>query len=96
VIYILKFDKPIGTERHSAQYYIGYCRDEYFSARLKHHKKGTGAAITRAAVQRGIGWQVVVTFDGDRTLERRLKNCKNTPRILRNLEKNPLWRPQDS
>lgn len=93
MIYILKFDKPIGTERHSAQYYIGYCRDECLASRLKHHRKGTGAALTRAAIQRGIGWQVVATLDGDRTLERRLKNCKNTPRILRKLESDPSWRP---
>lgn len=94
MIYILKFDKPLGSDKHSARYYIGFCEDDAcFNRRMKAHKRGQGAAITRAAVKRGIGWRVVATMEGDRSLERRLKNMKNTARIVRNLEKDWLWQP---
>lgn len=95
MIYILQFDKPLGSHKHSAQYYIGFCEDDScFNRRIKAHRAGRGAAITRAAVARGISFKVVATMEGDRTMERRLKNYKNTAQIVRNLEKNWLWQPR--
>lgn len=95
MIYILQFEKPLGSAKHAARYYIGFCEsDECFNRRIKAHRKGKGAAITRAAVARGINFKVVATMEGDRTLERRLKDMKNTAQIVRNLEKNWLWQPR--
>jgi putative endonuclease len=81
-IYILEFQTPLGNEKHQARYYLGYC--DNLERRLKEHEQGKGAAITRACVERGISFKVVAYFPGDRTLERRLKNQKNTARIVAN------------
>lgn len=89
-VYILKFDRPLGNPaqpRGQATYYIGYCSFERFSERMKEHLSGNGAAITRAAVERGIGFRVVAKLWGSRQLERRLKNYKNTPLLVRKLQK---------
>lgn len=95
MIYILQFDKPIGSHKHSASYYLGFCEnDACFNRRMKEHKRGAGAAITRAAVERGIGFKCVATMEGDRAMERRLKNMKNTRRIVENLRKDWLWQPR--
>lgn len=84
-IYILKFDRPIGNpdkKYGTASYYIGYCADTRIAERFAEHKAGRGAALTRAAVQQGIGFQIVVTMPGDRAKERQLKRQKNTRRIV--------------
>lgn len=95
MIYILQFDKPLGSAKHAARYYIGYCQDDScLNRRIKAHKKGKGAAITRAAVERGIGFKCVATMEGNRTMERRLKNMKNTKRIIANLKKDWTWQPR--
>lgn len=93
MVYILEFKTPLGTARHAARYYIGWCEDDRFNARMRHHANGTGARITAAAAARGIGFEVVWVFEGaDRKFERRLKNQKNTPRIVRDLMKGKtLW-----
>jgi predicted GIY-YIG superfamily endonuclease len=82
LVYILKFEQPIGSQRHQAQFYIGYCEPGRLDQRLQEHAAGIGAAITRAICQRGIGFEMVASFPGDRTLERRLKRQKNTRRIV--------------
>lgn len=86
-IYILEFSEPLGSNRHSARFYLGYCEDDRLQMRLKEHYMGAGAKITRAAVQRGFGLRLVATFPGDRELERKLKRQKNTPRIVQRLKK---------
>lgn len=79
MIYILEFSEPL----HHARYYLGYCDDGRLQQRLAEHLSGQAAAITRAAVRAGIQLEVVVAIPGDRTLERKLKRQKNTPRIVR-------------
>lgn len=79
MVYILEFTQPI----HHARYYVGYCDDKRLAARLKHHAQGTGAALTRAATERGIGLNLVAVWPhATRTDERRIKNRKNTPRLV--------------
>ena len=81
-IYLLHFDRPIGnlTKRlGQAQHYLGWAEDPYRRERV--HLEGKGAAITRAAVEQGVNWQMFVLTDGDRELERQLKNLKNSRRI---------------
>ena len=86
MIYILEFGAPLGnlsTPHGSARYYIGWCEDWRLEERFNEHRNGLGAAITRAAVERGISLSIVVTMPGNRKDERRLKNQKNTPRIVK-------------
>jgi len=49
--------------------------------RLELHKAGKGARLTQVAVEDGIDLQLVRTWNGSRTLERRLKRQKNSPRF---------------
>jgi len=85
MIYILEFETPLGNSNHYARYYIGYCADGSLDRRLAEHRAGSGAAMTRAANQRGIAYAVVATMPGDRTKERQLKRQKNTRRIVQKL-----------
>lgn len=90
MIYILEFSQPLGSARHQAKYYIGSCRDDLLEDRLNLHRTGQGACITRAAVERGFRLELVATLPGGRKEERKLKQQKNTPRIVRKLKgKNP-------
>lgn len=78
IVYLLHFDRPIGTARHSAQHYIGFVADSrQLDRRLKQHEQGRGAAITAAAVAQGIKLQLADWWRGSRWLERKLKNRKN-------------------
>jgi hypothetical protein len=74
MIYLYHLDSPLGSARKQAQHYLGYCAD--FAARDALHRSGRGARMLACAVERGIGFQVVRTWAGDRALERRLKNRK--------------------
>lgn len=80
MIYILHFDRKF-SKRHTTQHYVGYCKDGRLSERIKEHRSGKGAAITRAARKKGIGFSVAATMPGDRAEERRIKSNKNTPRM---------------
>jgi hypothetical protein len=83
IIYLLHFDEPlgdVGRSRMSAQHYVGWAKDGKLQDRLHEHELGNGAAITRAAVERGIGWTVVRLVDGTRDDERRLKRNGNHKR----------------
>lgn len=79
MIYVLQFSEPLCH----AKFYLGYCEDDRLEQRIQEHKSGRGAAITRAAVERGISLSLVLTMEGNRDYERRLKRQKNTPRLVR-------------
>lgn len=84
MLYILKFERKIAGR---AQYYIGWTKDEYtYISRMKQHRKGTGAALTRAALAAGIPWRtVVIVPEADRREERRYKNWKNAGDVVKAL-----------
>lgn len=89
-VYVLELETPLGSERHSARYYVGWTRDETtLDARLRCHACGKGARMLAAAAARGIGWRVV-WFDpeGDRALEKAIKRQRNTRRWLAQQQKN--------
>lgn len=86
MVYIIEFSAPLGSDKHSARYYIGSCRDDLLDERLAAHRSGRGAAITRAAAERGIDMQIIITFPGGRDEERKIKRQKNTPRLVGKLK----------
>jgi hypothetical protein len=49
--------------------------------RLAWHRSGHGARLIEVIVAAGIGFVLARTWGGDRTLERRLKNRKVSPRL---------------
>ena len=84
-VYLIHFAAPTAPG-HPCQHYIGYA--ENLAARMKHHHKGTGARLTQVAVERGISFQVVRVWNGDRGRERHIKNRKEAPHLC------PLCDPQ--
>lgn len=65
MVYLIHFERPIGSEKKQAQHYLGYAKT--LSSRVKRHKEGRGAAILRACNEQKIGWAVVRTWpEGDR------------------------------
>lgn len=70
-IYLLHFSKPF---KH-AQHYLGWSKS--LKKRVEHHRNGTGNPLVRAAVKAGVEVTVIRTWQGDRHLERKLKNQKN-------------------
>lgn len=77
--YLLHFSEPI-SPKHTTRHYIGYA--ENLEARIEHHRRGTSKVrLIDVARERGIDFVVArVWEDGDKALERRLKNGKNLPR----------------
>lgn len=76
LIYLIHFDAPL----HHAMHYLGFVEDD-LNARLARHRSGQGAKLLAALNRAGIGYRVVKTWAGDRSLERSLKNRKNGPRL---------------
>ncbi len=74
-VYLIHFDKPYRHARH----YLGYTND--LDARLAAHASGNGARLMEVIANAGITWQLARTWVGERSLERRLKRQKNSPRL---------------
>lgn len=85
-VYLLHFTAPVAPGRHTTQHYIGSADD--LAARIQRHRLGYGARLVQVAIERGIKFQVMRVWKGDRTLERKLKNMKNAPALC------PLCNPQ--
>lgn len=71
MIYILHFDTPY---KH-AEHYTGYSHDPArLKKRLWHHQNGTShARLMKAVHDARITYTVAIIIEGDRTLERRIK-----------------------
>jgi predicted GIY-YIG superfamily endonuclease len=77
--YLLHFDIPI-SDLHTCQHYLGFT--DNLTQRLTEHRTGNGARLTQVANERNIKFRLVKIWpDGDRSLERRLKEQKNSPRM---------------
>lgn len=90
MIYILKFEHKLGNpenRRAQAQYYVGSCDDNRLIERLAEHRRGEGACITRACVERGIRLELVAILPGGWEQERAIKAYKNTPKLLERLQR---------
>lgn len=76
-VYLLHF-----AERyHHAGHYIGWTSNGV-DDRLAQHLAGYGSPLVAAVVDSGIDVVVARTWNGDRSLERQLKDLKATPRLL--------------
>jgi len=72
MVYLIHFSEKL----HHAQHYIGFV-DGNLQARIKRHKRNKGAKLLAAVNRLGIQWDVVKVWEqGDRQLERKLKNQK--------------------
>lgn len=89
-VYIIEFSQPLGNLQNNlgqARYYVGWCKAGEEQRRLNEHRTGRGASITRAAAEKGIQMTIVATMNGTRHDERRIKNQRNTPRLVAQLRK---------
>lgn len=74
-VYLIHFDTPYKHARH----YLGFATD--LQARLDSHYLRVGARLMQVVGDAGITWRLARTWQGDRKLERQLKNQKNAPRL---------------
>lgn len=77
-VYLLHFDHPI-SEHHTAQHYLGFA--ENLPARIAAHRHGNGSRFCQVARERHIEFKVARIWEGDRHLERSLKNRKNSSQL---------------
>ncbi|MCI0389870.1 MAG: relaxase domain-containing protein [Acidobacteria bacterium] len=75
IIYLVHFDEPY---RH-AKHYMGSTLD--LRSRLTDHAIGQGARLMEVIKEAGITWQLARVWQGDRRLERLLKNRKEAPKL---------------
>lgn len=75
IVYLLHFDRPY----EGVQHYVGYT--DNIKGRMKRHKSGNGSKLIAAVTSKGIGFKLVKVWEGDRSLERKIKNYKNSPKI---------------
>lgn len=74
-VYLLHFEHPI-SEHHTAQHYLGFA--ENLPARIAQHRHGTGSRFCAVAKERHIEFKVARIWEGNRHLERSLKNRKKS------------------
>jgi len=73
-IYLIHFEKHY----HHARHYIGFTKTD---SRTQRHLDGRGSKLLKAVDAAGIAFQVVRTWEGDRHLERKLKNRKKAAKL---------------
>ena len=72
MVYLIHFQSKL----HHAQHYIGFVETDLLQ-RIELHLSNKGAKLLAAVNNQGIRWQVVrVWLEGDRRIERKLKNYK--------------------
>jgi hypothetical protein len=81
-VYLVHLAERMGSThpRGGCQHYIGWT-GVGVDRRLAVHREGRGSRMLAAAVERGISFNVVKTWDGGRDLERQLKNRRNAPKL---------------
>lgn len=79
-VYVLHFDRPVGTERQQARHYIGWAlRAE---PRIQAHRRGWGARLLEVLHEAGGSFTVAQVWpDATRADERRLKNRGGGSRV---------------
>lgn len=88
--YLIKLSRPLGNDKHQAQYYLGASKN--ILQRFNEHCNGTGARFTQAAVEQGIKLEIVHVWR-TRTakeayhLERQLRRQKNNRRLYEKIQR---------
>jgi predicted GIY-YIG superfamily endonuclease len=70
-VYLIHFNKPYRHARH----YLGFTTN--LDKRITDHVCGMGARLMEVVTNAGIEWKLARTWQGDRKLERRLKDWHN-------------------
>lgn len=84
VVYFIKLERPIGNPSNPhglAEWYCGSTNN--LKRRIAQHLSGSGAALLRAANERGIKWEVKLVIPGDFQKEIEIKKRKNTKAWLK-------------
>lgn len=71
LVYLIHFSEKYKHAGH----YLGYADD--LQARIAAHRANRGARLLQVVNQAGISWDVVRVWQGDRSVERQLKNQHN-------------------
>jgi predicted GIY-YIG superfamily endonuclease len=71
-IYLIHFERSY----HHARHYLGWTGN--VSARLVRHRNGQGSPLLRVVTSAGIEWELVRLWQGDRSIERKLKKRKRS------------------
>lgn len=84
-VYLIRLASPLGTDRKQASYYLGSTTK--LLERFYQHKRGEGAKMLAAAVDRGISFWICKYLElptewEARQLEKRLKRLKNHKRLI--------------
>ena len=74
-VYLIHLDTPLKHAKH----YLGF--SEAVQERLQQHRSGRGSAFMRAIAKERTGWHISRMWDGDRELERMLKDQHNAARL---------------
>ncbi|SRR5579884_1467213 len=75
-VYVLHFASPYKQARH----YLGYAK--CVERRVQAHRQGSSVPLMRAVHDAGISFTVARVWEnGDKALERQLRNQHNTPRL---------------
>lgn len=77
-VYLIHFDEPYPNGKQP-QHYLGWA--ENLETRLRDHNCGEGARLMEVVTEAGIDWDVVRTWDGDRSLEAKLKKQRSPKRF---------------
>lgn len=94
LVYLLHFHERIGSDKHSIQHYTGSADD--LERRIAQHRAGRGARVTQVLAERGIGFDVVAVWPGNREIENALKlhsatricpTCTPSPRVPQVIQK---------
>ena len=75
MVYMLHFTTPLSHAKH----YVGFT--DNVPQRLNRHRSGHGSPLVKAVQENGSSFVLARLWDGDRKLERRIKDQKNSPRF---------------
>jgi predicted GIY-YIG superfamily endonuclease len=79
-VYLIHFEFPYraktGNCEKTVSHYLGWALD--LDSRIADHRASRGARLIEIVNAEGIPWKVVRTWEGDRKLERKLKNRKKS------------------
>ncbi len=75
MVYLLHFSAPY----HHARHYLGSSAD--VGRRLARHRRGQGGRLIQVIIEAGLTFELVRTWPGGKTEERRLKDRHEGPRL---------------